>query len=196
MNNQGKWQSYCAACKKKTDTLWRDQTAYCASCGRSHAEMAAEGLNTAGPWDECPKCQTRHFYALRDGQLFCETCGLTKEAAQAIDQSRPCLISYRPEHVTSGSLLEIQYYAERASLPVLLSVSWLPRHGHTSIRLLANELPQDELISRISIDIPLGARSAIVIDPSGRSRRCEIPIEFESTPVKKPGIIKRLLRFE
>lgn len=187
--------SHYAVCEKRTVTVWRDAKAFCSECGSSHAEMAAKGLNTAGPWDDYPYCQDRHYYELKETLLRCECCGLTKDEAKAKDDSRPKLMSYRPKHVTSGSLVEIQYLVEQPHLPILLSVSWLPQHGHTTVRLLPEDFPRHATKYAIAIEIPHGASSAIVIDRTGTSRSCEIPIEFQSSPQqrRRPALWKRLL---
>lgn len=187
--------SHCANCGKRTVTVWRNSSAYCSECGYSHADMAQRGMNTAGPWDDCPFCQDRHYYELIEGELRCEKCGLTKDEAQAKDESRPHLISYRPERVTSGSLIELKYCGKHSLLPVMLSVSWLPQHGQTVVQLLAENFPEGAIIFRIAIEVPLGATSAVVVDRSGRSRKCEIPIDFISIPHSPPkrSLLHRLL---
>lgn len=156
--------------------------------------MAQRGMNTAGPWDDCPFCQDRHYYEFIEGELRCEKCGLTKDEAQAKDELRPQLISYRPQRVTSGSLIELEYWGKHSSLPVMLSVRWLPQHGHTSFRFLAEDFPESTAVFRIAIEVPLGATSAVVIDPSGRSRKREIPIDFISMPHSPPkhSLLRRL----
>lgn len=187
--------SHCANCGKRTVTVWRNSIAYCSECGSSHADMAQRGMNTAGPWDDCPSCQDRHYYELVEGELRCEECGLTIDMARAKDESRPRLISYRPARVTSGSLLELEYFSKDSPLPVMLSVSWLPQHGHTDVRLLTENFPASTAVCRIAIEVPLGATSAVVVDRSGRSRRCEIPIGFISMPHSptKRSWLRRLL---
>jgi hypothetical protein len=192
MNDTSTNLSHCATCEKRTATVWHNQSAYCSVCEVSHSEMAKKGMNTAGPWDDCPQCQTRHYYERKDNQLVCEKCGLTKEEAKTKDEMRPVLIGYSPQRVTSGSLLELQYRGKHSSLPVLLSISWLPQHGHTSVRFLPEDFSENISTFRIAIEVPLGATSAIVIDQSGGSRKCEIPINFISTPPRKP-LLRRFL---
>lgn len=187
--------SHCAKCGKRAVTVWRNSRAYCSECGASHADMAQSGMNTAGPWDDCPFCQNRHYYELIEGDLKCEKCGLTKDQASAKDESRPHLITYRPQRVTSGSLIEFEYWGEHSMLPILLSVSWQPQHGHTSIRLLAEDFLESSRVLRIAIEVPLGATSAIVADRTGRSRKCEVPIDFISVSYSstKQSFLRRLL---
>lgn len=117
-----------------------------------------------------------------------------KNEAQAKDELRPQLISYRPQRVTSGSLIELEYWGKHSSLPVMLLVRWLPQHGHTSFRFLAEDFPESAAVFRIAIEVPLGATSAVVIDPSGRSRKREIPIDFLSMPHSPPkhSLLRRL----
>lgn len=197
VNDMAMQHSHCANCEKKTATFWRNQEAFFSICGSSHSEMANRGMNTAGHWDNCPQCQTRCYYEHKKSRLLCEKCGLTTGEAQEKDELRPKLVSYRPTRVTSGSLLEIQYRSERSSLPVLLSISWLPQHGHTSVRLVAEDFPENATMFSLAIDVPIGATSAIVIDRSGRSRKCEIPIDFIATPHlhSKRSLLRRLLGF-
>ncbi len=182
-------QSHCAKCGKRTVTVWRDSRAYCSECGSSLADMAQSGMDTAGTWDDCPFCQDRHYYELIEGELKCEKCGLTKDQAMVKDVSRPHLISYKPQRVTSGSLIELEYLGEHSMLPILLSVSWQPQHGHTSVRFLAEDFPACTRVFRITIAVPRGATSAVVVDRTGRSRKCEVLIDFISvhhSPAKKP----------
>ena len=151
--------------------------------------MAQSGMDTAGTWDDCPFCQDRHYYELIEGELKCEKCGLTKDQAMVKDVSRPHLISYKPQRVTSGSLIELEYLGEHSMLPILLSVSWQPQHGHTSVRFLAEDFPACTRVFRITIAVPRGATSAVVVDRTGRSRKCEVLIDFISvhhSPAKKP----------
>lgn len=187
--------SHCANCGKRTVTVWRNSSAYCSECGSSHVDMAQRGMNTAGPWDDCPFCQDRHYYELVEGELRCEECGLTIDLARAKDEARPSLISYRPTRVTSGALFELEYWSKNSFLPVMLSVSWLPQHGHTDVRLLTEDFPASTAVCRIAIEVPLSATSAVVVDRSGRSRKCEIPIDFISTPhsPRKRSLLRRFL---
>lgn len=187
--------SHCANCGKRTVTVWRNSSAYCSECGASHADMAQMVMDNAGPWNDCPFCQARHYYELVEGELRCKECGLAIDVARAKDESRPRLISYRPTRVTSGSLLELEYFSKNSPLPVMLSVSWLPQHGHTDVQLLSENFPTNTVACRIAIEVPLGATSAVVVDLSGRSRRCDVPIDFISMPHSstKRSWLRRLL---
>ena len=99
---------------------------------------------------------------------------------------RPVLIGYSPQRVTSGSLLELQYWGKHSSLPVLLSISWLPQHGHTSVRFLPEDLSENISTFRIAIEVPLGATSAIVIDQSGGQESARYRLTLFQRPRESP----------
>lgn len=185
--------THCAVCQKKTVKVWRNGKAYCSSCGRSCIEMAAEGLDTAGPWQDCPNCQNRNYYEKHGDKLCCESCGLTVEEATAIDSARPMRISYRPDHVTAGSIMELQYSLHGTELPVLLHVYWGVNGGTTSLCLRKEDFPPDAAIARWTIDVPSGVTSAKVIDRSERSRSLEVPIVLRAVFNRRTGWIRRLL---
>ena len=186
--------THCAVCRKKTVKVWRNDQAYCPSCGRSCIEMSAEGLDTASPWHECPKCQIRNYYEERDDKLYCETCGLTIEEANAVDADRPMRIDYRPKHVTAGSIMELWYWLYETELPILLHVYWGVNKGTTVLQLRKEDFPPNTQIAKLNIDVPSGATSAKVVDNSGRSRSLEIPIVLQAVSNQRVGWIKRLLR--
>lgn len=151
-----------------------------------HAEMAADGLNTAGPWDDCLFCQERHYYERVNDNLRCEKCHLTKNEAEQKDFERPQMIRFRPDRVTSGSLVELQYWCGRPLRPALLMISWLPQHGTTTVRLDSSQERDGANLYQLSVEVPHGATRAVVTDRTGYSQRCEIPIEYVSTPVATP----------
>jgi hypothetical protein len=188
--------SHCAKCAVRTETVWRASRAFCSVCNLSHAAMADAGLNTAGPWDDCPFCQARHYYEREGANLRCEKCHLTKAEAAQKDSERPQMIRYRPDRVTSGALVELQYWSGRPLQPALLSISWLPQHGSTSIRLDPSQEREGANLYTVSVEVPHGATRAIVTDRTGKSRQCEIPIEYASrlnVPIRKKWW-ERLLR--
>jgi hypothetical protein len=174
--------SHCARCAGRTETVWRHSKAFCGVCGSSHAEMAAAGLNTAGPWHDCPFCQDRHYYERDRETLRCEKCHLTAAEAGQKAAERPQMIRFRPERVTPGALLEIQYWSGRPLQPALLMISWLPQHGTTTVRLDPSQERDGANLYSLSIEVPHGATRALVTDRTGRSRRCEIPIDYVSQP--------------
>ena len=155
--------------------------------------MAAEGLDTAGPWHECPKCQGRNYYEERDGALYCETCGLTIEEAHAVDAARPMRIDYRPKQVTAGSIMELSYWLHGTELPVLMHVYWGTCGGTTVVHFRKEDSPPRAQVAKSNIDVPSGATSAKVVDNSGRSRSLEIPIVLQAVPNRNGGWIRRLV---
>jgi len=180
--------SHCARCEKRTHTVLKDQIAYCTECGSSHIEMAQAGLNTAGPWFYCPFCQERHYYEKNEDILKCEKCHLSIEEAEKRDEQRPSLITYRPNRVTSGSLVEIKYLCGRPLRPTLLSISWLPQHGQTIVRLSPEDERENANLYAVSLEVPYGATTAIIIDITGISHQCVIPIEFISKTVEQSKV--------
>lgn len=174
--------SHCARCKGRTETVWRHGEAFCSVCGSSHSEMAAAGLNTAGPWHDCPFCQERRYYAQEGEVLRCEKCHLTQVEAELKDAERPRMIRFRPERVTSGALIEIQYWSGRPLQPTLLMISWLPQHGTTTVRLDPSQEREGANLYSVSVEVPHGATRAVVTDRTGSSKRCEIPIDYVSQP--------------
>lgn len=158
--------------------------------------MAKAGLNTAGPWDYCSQCQDRYYFESADGVPRCEKCKLSVTEAVALDEQRPRFITYKPDRITSGALVEIQYRSGRPLKPVLLSVSWLPQHGHTSIRLNPEDEPESSNLYSVTVEVPLGSTSAVIVDRTGTSKSCEIKIEYVSLPVerRRGSIWSRLLQ--
>jgi hypothetical protein len=144
--------------------------------------MAAAGLKTAGLWDDCPFCQDLHYYERVNDSLRCEKCHWTKTEAEQKDFERPKMIRFGPDRVTSGSLVELQYWCGRPLKPALLMISWLPQHGTTTVRLDPSQEREGSNLYQLSIEVPHGATCAIVTDRTGSSQRCEIPIEYASTP--------------
>ncbi len=185
-------RTHCAVCRKKTAKEWREGKAYCLLCGRSCMEMAAEGLNTAGPWHQCPKCQDRHYYEEHGDKLHCEACGLTIDEATAVDAARPIRIGYRPRHVTAGSIMELSYLLHGTELPVFLHIFWGVGRGTTTLDLRKEDFPKSTPIAKWNIDVPDGAVSAKVVDLSGRSRSLAIPIEFQAVSNRKISWVQRL----
>ena len=75
--------------------------------------MAAAGMDTAGPWHECPFCQDGRYYERHADALRCEECHLSQAEAEQKDLERAQLIRFRPNLVTSGALVELQYWCGR-----------------------------------------------------------------------------------
>lgn len=177
---------HCARCKRRTDTIWREGTTFCGVCGSSRdemrAEMASAGLSTAGPWDYCPMCQDRRYYEGDGEALRCESCHLTMAEAEQKDSERPLMIKYRPSRVTSGALVELQYWCGRPLQPALLMIRWFPEHGTTTVRLDPSQEREDANRYTLSIEVPHGATRGEVTDRTGRSRRCNISIDYVSEP--------------
>lgn len=172
--------SHCAQCTQRTETVWRNGKAFCSVCGSSHADMAAAGMNTAGPWNDCPYCQDRHYYESVEGILRCEKCHLTRGEAEQKDLERPQMIRFRPDRVTSGASVELQYWCGNPLWSATLMISWLPHHGTTVVRLDPSQERAGANLYTLSVEVPAGATRAVVTDRTGRSRRFEVPIEYIS----------------
>ncbi len=158
--------------------------------------MTKNGLNTAGTWQDCPFCQSRQYYEINAANLTCEKCHLTIEQARVIDDQRPSLISVKPNRVTSGSLIEISYYGSNPLKPVLLSISWFPTLGNTSVRLFPEDAPAKANLYKISVEVPLGATSAVIFDTSGTSKKLNVSIDYISVPYRqeKESFLKKLFK--